>query len=540
MRLPSWAGLAAAFRRWRARGTDPRGSALPPLPAGTAERFTFLTSAYDTRPDFLRELAATIAAQDAPGARWIVVDNGSRDEATRACLRELALRPGVRLERVEQNLGILGGMRRALELAATDFVIPVDSDDLLAPHTIRAVGHALLAGADARFVFSDEDHFTDGVRCNPFHRVGWDPALALACSYVWHLVAFGRAEALQLGVYGDPGANYCHDWDTLLRFVRAGHTPRHVREVLYSWRTHPQSTTNNAADAHHGSLASQRHVLALHLAERGLGDRFTVADCPLWRGAPELRLERRPGRLPAIDVLVVGEGPVAAAWLDELLATVAAAAPLGRRLTWLPPGVAAPAGWTAVANVDALADGAAGALLVCDAGSRVREGDALHELAGWFELLPDAVVVGGRSVDAHGRVLSAGEFPHHDGALRAPDAGRRSDDAGPFAMALKPRCVAVVPDGRVLVRGDWLTAAAAALRGRPVTAATAVAWLCAAAARTRHHAVCTPFVTVTPAADRRRGPATAGALQQALQQLAGGGFAAFAPAGVWQHASGAP
>ena len=534
--------LRALAQWWRRRRTPlPSPTSRPPLPRGIAERFTIVTSAYDTKPEFLRELAASFTAQDAPGASWVIADNGSKSAVVRACLDELAQLPRVRLVRVAENRGILGGSRLALEAATSDFVIPVDSDDLLAPHTIRALGHAVLADAETRFLFSDEDHCTDGKRCNPFFRTGWDPALALACSYIWHLCAFDRREALRLGVYADPGANYCHDWDTLLRFVRAGHRPRHVREILYSWRTHATSTTNNATEAHQGSLASQRHVLDLHLRERGLADRFVVADCPLWRGAPELRLERLPVAVPAIDLCVVTNGPVTAAQLDLMATAVAAAAPIRRRLLWgVGRGVAA-AGWEVVegggdAMLRQLAAAAPFGVLLWDLEAAVREADAARELIGWLELVPEVAVVGGRVLDAQGHVRSAGYYPGRTDVLLAPDEGRRSDDAGYLAMALKPRSVAAVPSGCVLLRGAWLAQAAQALAGQPVEVATLVPWLGAAAAATGMRTVCTPFVTVQAAA----ATVPVGPAATALRTLAGDQFTAFAEPGIWYGAHRAP
>ena len=451
----------AWLRRRRQVATDSLPE-LAPLGGRVGERFAFVTSAYNTPPDLLRELAASLAAQNEEGAVWVLVDNGTTDEASRACLDELAQLGWVQLVREPENRGILGGMRAALSAADREFVLPVDSDDLLAPHTIRALGHALRATPTAKFLFSDEDHFTDGRRVNPFYRTGWDPALALACSYIWHLCAFDRAEALRLGVYADPGANYCHDWDTLLRFVRAGHQPKHVAEVLYSWRTHAASTTNNDEAAHSGSLDSQRHVLALQLRGLGLADRFEVADCPLWRGAPELRLTRQSQPEPQVEI---------AADATALRALVAGD----------------------VASGDTPASDAA--VLLRDARVAIAEEDALLECVGWLELLPEAAVVGGRLIDRAGTVISAGYFPAEGGRLAAPDAGRRKDDPGYLAMALKPRVVAAVPVGHVLLRRRWLVTLADRLSQAPADGAQFVIWLCEQARASGARVVCTPFVT---------------------------------------------
>ena len=99
---------------------------------------------------------------------------------------------------------------------------------------------------------------------------------------------------------------------------------------------------------------------------------------------------------------------------------------------------------------------------------------------------------GGRSIapppsdpnDATGTVISTGQVLGDDNGLHCPDTGRPDDDPGHFAMALKPRCVAAVPHGAVLVRGAW---AREVLRQLP-------------AKLEDKRSVCTPFVTAVTGA----------------------------------------
>ena len=499
-------------RRWRpAAAPGPAGSAAP-VPPG---RFAFLTSCYDTPPQYVRELAASIAAQTAAGASWVLLDNGSTNADTASCLDAIARAPHVQLLRVEENRGILGGMRACLEAAPAEFVVPVDADDLVAADAVAEFAAALHAQPAARFLFADEDHLTDGRHRDPFRRPGWDPALALASSYVWHPCCFDRRLALELGVHGDAGANYCHDWDTLLRFVRAGHVPVHVPKLLYSWRTHVASTTNNRADAHDGSLRSQRHVLQLHLDALALGDRFAVEDCPLWRGAPELRLRRLPRALPPLDLLVVADSALDASRLGAIAAAMGEHAPPRRCFVWSQRAVAAPAGWAVLAGDAAAvlraiaARDAPFALAIRRAACELPQADWPLELLGWLELVADLDVVGARALDARSRVLTAGDFVGADGELAAPDRGRDALDPGYLALALKPRCCDAVHSGAVLLRGNALAATASVLAraGDAVGPATLGAWLAAAARAAGRRAMTTPFATAVDPDGRAHLPA---------------------------------
>ena len=102
---------------------------------------SLLTTAWNTPPQYLRILADSVLQQrGVTEFEWIVLDNGSTKPATRKLLNEIAASdPRVQLLRVEDNLGIVGGMRLALEQATGRYVLPVDSDDYLYPDCLQVV-----------------------------------------------------------------------------------------------------------------------------------------------------------------------------------------------------------------------------------------------------------------------------------------------------------------------------------------------------------------------------------------------------------------
>ena len=139
----------------------------------------------------------------------------------------------------------------------------------------------------------------------PFSRPGFDPVLNLGVSYIWHLCAFRRERALALGVYSDHGAEFCHDWDTVVRFAEAGRPIVHVPHVLYHWRTHAASQSHTDTQ-NPGSIASTRAVL--ERAWRGVGAPDALRD----RRVPAVSRRRRmvdpapAGRRALLGVVVLG------------------------------------------------------------------------------------------------------------------------------------------------------------------------------------------------------------------------------------------
>jgi Glycosyl transferase family 2 len=408
-----------------------------------------LTTVFETPAPFLRAAAASVFAQTASEFEWVVLDNGSTSQDVVAAISELARDRRVRLMRVERNVGILAGMRMCLEAAEGEYVIPFDADDVLVDDALETLTDEIAKHERPAFLYSDEDMLVDDVPTTPYLRPDWDPILNLCTSYAFHLCAFRRDRALELGVYRDSHLEWCHDWDTITRFADSGHRPVHVSEVLYHWRTHRGSSTNRPRP-NEGSLQSQRQLLMRALADRGMTDLFEIAPFPLNRGAPEWWLRRRPTLLPSIGIVQVTRAP-GSRLRDEF------------------------AGIGAVEIVkhdegDVLQELKQRSLrlgaeftVVCSDSIEPEGQDWIWEAVGLAQLHQDVALVAGRIVDGERRVLAGPQMLGFDGLSGCPDRGRPETDPGYFALALKQRSVSAVHSAFFVARTQFLVDALAAL-----------------------------------------------------------------------------
>ncbi|MCH7477226.1 MAG: glycosyltransferase [SAR324 cluster bacterium] len=274
------------YQRWIAQRLRERERLYPArLEPGL---LSLVTPVWNTRPEFLTVLLDSLLGQTAGlGFEWIVLDNGSTNPGTIAFLRRLGEHPFVRLSRVEQNLGIMGGMRRGLEQATGRYILPLDSDDFLYPDCLEIFAWHIKEHGHPPFLYSDEDILDGEVSVFPYSKPDWDPVLFLNSCYISHLCAIDRRLALDLGAYSDHAAHGSHDWDTFVRFLIAGHTPVHVPEIVYSWRMHAQSTAGGNIATKTFVYDSQRTVLNKFLASRPASGRYYLEQSPLFRFTPK-------------------------------------------------------------------------------------------------------------------------------------------------------------------------------------------------------------------------------------------------------------
>lgn len=451
---------------------------------------SFLTTVWNTPVKYLRVLTESLLNQATAGDfEWVVLDNGTTDSRTREYLAQvIATHPRVKFIRVEQNLGIVGGMRFCLEHAAGRYVLPLDSDDYLYPDCVAVLTRFLQDNDYPALAYSDEDHLLGKKPIIPYFKPDWDPVLCLNSAYIAHLGAIDRRFALELNVYGDAHANGCHDWDTFLKFVSAGHTPRHIPEMLYSWRMHGRSTAanvNSKSDIHQ----SHRAVLQAYINRQPHADRYALELSPLFGGTPDWWIRRRHVEpRPLLSVVLCDR--VTAGGRERVLKSCdypdhrAIEIPVSTR----------PEALLRLLEAENSQNG-----LVALVSDRVQiENDEWPwEALCLMELHPETAIVGGRIQNSHGKIVDAGQYLGFGGGCGCPDVGRTVHDSGYFAQMWKQRSVSAVPSQFCVFDGAFLREVLNRIGRRHVSLPFLGAWAGAHALAARRRVVYSPFLSAT-------------------------------------------
>jgi hypothetical protein len=382
------------------------------------------------------------------------------------------------LYRVEHNIGIAEGMRYCLERATCDYVVPVDSDDVLSLDAFRRIASSLALKPQPAFVFSDEDTIDNGRLASPNRRAAFDPILNTCDSYIWHLCAFRRSKALELGAYSDTRAEYCHDWDTISRFSGAGERIQHIPHILYHWRTHAQSSSNSGS-VNIRSLNSVKSVIERTIAKQKNPHLYEVGFFPISRGVDQYAMLRRPVMPMRICLLYLHGGGAGSGVPPHVLRR------LGKTIHE-----------TRNADVDASCSQAELSALACGLGDiesevvlvLTAEHQPTDAAGAWdamllFELHADVAAAAGRITDEDGRILSCCTRAAMDSSTSTSwVAGLRRTDPGPQALALKRQTATTITPGYFFCRTHILRETIEAFAG---DATSSLAQCLAVTARTR-------------------------------------------------------
>ena len=435
---------------------------------------SFITSAYNTDPVFLEELGRSVFLQDGGTQfEWLILDNGSTREDTRHALQKLAHHSSVRLERVEDNLGIIGGMRFCLEHAQGRYVLPLDSDDLIEPDCVHVLTCFIKENNYPPLLYTDEDKLSAERFGSPYFKPDWDPVLFLHSCYIAHLCAIDREKALELGLYSDKGAEGCHDWDSFIRFMNAGISPCHIPEVLYSWRIHSESTSGNIASKSY-ITASHQNTLQRFLTHSGVPN-IDLINSPLFNYNVDWWFRRQRVAPKTMQTIII---------CTKHAGKAAVAEKAGMMLT---PG-------SGIRDLAALVQGIETELIHLCFQDVVPDNDEWQwDAMGLLELFPDAVMVGGALHDGHKIIDGPRVFGFGEG-FDSPDHARPLSDPGYGAKMWKPHTVSAVPTGHCVIRASFIKHCMHELLEEFMPVEMLGPWLGALALETQDRVIYSPYM----------------------------------------------
>jgi glycosyltransferase involved in cell wall biosynthesis len=281
---------------------EPLGRVVAPppdgsVPRGDAPTISIVMAAYQAA-DTIAEAVASALDQTVPPLEVIVCDDGSTDDIEPALA---PYRERVVLLRKEHG-GAASAWNHALRAAAGELVLRFDSDDVLLPGALEALGELAAARPDLDLLSTDVEFDVDGEPVgrfydeNPFPVADQRAAILERCFVGWP--AARRERLLSVGGFDESLRNGA-DWDAWIRMILDGARAGLVREPLLRYRIRPGSLSADRTR----SLQARVAVLDKVLSRPGLTpeERKAVAatrrrahNRALATAARQALLERRP------------------------------------------------------------------------------------------------------------------------------------------------------------------------------------------------------------------------------------------------------
>lgn len=225
---------------------------------------------YCTPPEYLEKMIQSVQAQTYGNWELCLSDGSGADSPIRDILKQWEKRePRIHVLYHEEKLNIAKNTNAAIQAAQGEFVAFMDHDDEITPNALFECVKALNKDRQIQMLYSDEDKMSmDGHKFfQPHMKPDFNQDLLCTVNYICHLFVVRRKVLDQVGMLR-PEYDGAQDHDLILRCTEAVEEPHrmericHIPKVLYHWRSHEDSTSENPKSKLYAFDAGQRAVQA--------------------------------------------------------------------------------------------------------------------------------------------------------------------------------------------------------------------------------------------------------------------------------------
>lgn len=244
--------------------------------------FSILAPLYNTPEKYLAAMLDSVINQTY--GKWELCLADGSDEAHGAvgeiCQRYAQRDKRIHYRKLEKNGGISENTNACLEMATGEYIGLLDHDDVLHPFALSENMKAI-CGEGADFLYSDESAFRDTPADAYWahHKPDFSPDTLRSYNYICHFTVFRKSLLEKAGGGFRRECDGSQDYDLVLRLTEQAEKIVHIPQVLYYWRSHPESTAADIAVKPY-TIPAAKKALAEHLRRVGLKGEVTDSARP--------------------------------------------------------------------------------------------------------------------------------------------------------------------------------------------------------------------------------------------------------------------
>lgn len=241
--------------------------------------YSVIVPLYKTPVGLFNAMVDSVEEQIYPNWELILVNSTPEDEGLTQAIG-MRTDSRIRVVTLEKNLGIAGNTNAGIEMAAGDFVVFFDHDDVLDRFALYEYAKRFVKDRSIDAFYCDEDFLDEsGQFVAPHYKSDFNLDLLRSHNYITHLLAVKSSLAKELMLRSEfDGAQ---DYDFLLRLVEKTHRFSHVQEVLYHWRISDTSTAKSSGNKNYADEAG-RKALQEHYDRVGIDAVAERTDSPCY------------------------------------------------------------------------------------------------------------------------------------------------------------------------------------------------------------------------------------------------------------------
>lgn len=172
----------------------------------------------------------SVMNQTFPWFEWIIVDDGSTDQKSIELLNRLSRLDARITVYTKDNGGISTARNLAIKKSNTEYIIPLDADDLIEPTFFECLYFGLYFNKEYDWAYTNSVGF-DGQEYTWDYE--FDAEKLKTYNFLNYVGIIRKSALLDVGLYDESERKFFEDWHMWLRLLAAGHYP--VRETFYGF-----------------------------------------------------------------------------------------------------------------------------------------------------------------------------------------------------------------------------------------------------------------------------------------------------------------
>jgi len=205
---------------------------------------SIITSYYNSQ-EFMWQTINCVLNQTFPFWEWIIVDDGSTDEYAVEYLKSVEkIDARIKIYHKE-NEGLAKGRDYAIKYSTTDYILPLDADDLIEPTYIETLYWALETNKQAAWAFTNSLGFGKYIY---LVDQDFDSEKMKTENQITATSLIRKEKILKLGGYGIAKRYVNEDWHLWLRMLANGEYPVQVTYYGFWYRRRIQSLLSEIND----------------------------------------------------------------------------------------------------------------------------------------------------------------------------------------------------------------------------------------------------------------------------------------------------
>ncbi len=225
--------------------------------------FSIVIPLYKTPARYLKEMLDSIVDQTYGNWELCLADGSpAGEDVSRIVKPYLDKDSRIKYQILGYNRGISENTNEAIRMAAGDFIVLADHDDVMTPDALYECAKKINAHPQCEVLYSDEDKLDmdGGALFDPHFKPDFNPDLLTSVNYICHQFVVKRELVERIGGLRKE-FDGAQDYDFIFRCTEEAEETCHIPKVLYHWRCHQDSTASNPQSKLYAFEAGSRAIM---------------------------------------------------------------------------------------------------------------------------------------------------------------------------------------------------------------------------------------------------------------------------------------